>query len=98
MRLGTKLRLVYCCASPHPTRDTRRSCARNCRRSPAAVRGSALELALAGVSVVHGSTRIALGAPKSCRRISARLAASQGDFATAPSMLDQEFRRRAHVE
>src|SRR6516162_876333 len=69
--------------SPHPTKDRRRSCARNCRRSPATVRGSALELALAGVaahlaSVVHRSTRIVLGAPKSCRQILARLDASQG--------------------
>jgi hypothetical protein len=75
-------RLVYCRASSRPTRDRRRSYARNCRRSPAAVRGSALELALAGVaahlaSVGHRVTRIALGVPRSCRRISVRLAASQ---------------------
>jgi uncharacterized protein YbjT (DUF2867 family) len=82
MRLGNKLRLVYCRASPHPTRDRRRSSARNCRRLPAVVRGSAPEPASAEVSahlalLVQPAIRRALGAPKSCRRISARLAASQ---------------------
>jgi len=82
MRLGNKLRLVYCRASPHPTRDRRRSSARNCRRLPVAVHGSAPELASAGVaahlaSVVHRAIRTTLGAPKSCRRILAQLVASQ---------------------
>ena len=52
MRSGSNrtLRSVYYRASPHPTRGKRRSYARNCRRSPAAVRGSALELASADVA------------------------------------------------
>src|SRR5262249_54660093 len=85
MRSGSnrKLRSVYY-ASPHPTGGKRRSYARNCRRSPAAVRGSAPELTSAGVAahlaavVLHPAIRTALGAPKSCRRISARPAASRG--------------------
>src|SRR5262249_54472444 len=64
--LGSKrrVRLVYCCVSPHPTKGRRRSCARNCRRSPAAVRGSAREPPSAGDSaavVRHLEIRTAPG-------------------------------------
>src|SRR5262249_59706855 len=54
--LGSKrrVRLVYCCVSPHPTKGRCRSCARNCRRSPAAVRGSAREPPSAGGSAAGG--------------------------------------------
>jgi hypothetical protein len=55
----------------------RRSYAHNCRRLPAAVRGSAPELASAAV-VHQPGTRSALGAPKSCRRISARPGCQSG--------------------
>src|SRR3984893_16895266 len=76
-----KLRLVYCYASPHPTRGKRRSYARNCHRSPAVVRGSVREPSSAArlaAVVFHPAIRTAPGVPKNCREISIRPAASRG--------------------
>ena len=82
----------------------RRSYARSSRPAPAAVHGSAPELASAGAAghlaeaVRQQAIRTTLGAPKSYRRISALPAANRANFAATPSMFDQEVGRRTHVE